>query len=312
MRLRNELNGYLRLPRGFFGISAPDDGNPDVGVLGVPYDLTSSHMPGCRFGPDAIRAATDSERSHGFPLTIGDSESFDSRPLTKLITLEDIGDLEVMGRLPEAAMVDISEAAAKLASHESYLLFLGGDHFITYPLLKGLKRGRPGRYGIVYLDSHADLYEEYGGYSLSHATTLRRLIDEKLISVKDVIAYDLRTALPEQRELLLKNRGLPSSPEEFSSMVEELGDRVDVLYASVDLDVLRPDLVHGVGHPESGGLDMATLTTLLDKCFRTGRVRYADVTELNPLVDKAGLGAIAARDIVKSILAGFALQKGLN
>lgn len=312
MRLRDELNGYLRLPSSFFGISPPDDGDPDVGVLGVPYDLTSSYMPGCRFGPDAIRAATDSERSHSFPLTIGGSESSEIKPLTKLITLEDIGDLEVMGRLPESAMTDISEAASKLASHESCLLFLGGDHFITYPLLKGLKRGRPGKYGIVYLDSHADLYEEYGGYSLSHATTLRRLIDKKLISVKDVVAYDLRTALPEQRELLMKEQGLPSSPEDFSAKVAALADRVDVIYVSVDLDVLRPDLVHGVSHPESGGLDMATLTSLLDKCFKTGRVRYADVTELNPLVDKAGLGAIAARDIVKSILAGFAFQKGLN
>jgi len=312
MRLRDELNGYLRLPRNFFGISPPEDGDPDVGVLGVPYDLTSSYMPGCRFGPDTIRAATDSERSHSFPLTIGDSESSESKPLTMLVTLEDIGDLEVMGRLPEAAMVDISEAAAKLASHESYLLFLGGDHFITYPLLKGLKRGRPGKYGVVYLDSHADLYEEYGGYSLSHATTLRRLIGEKIISVEDVVAYDLRTALPEQRDLLMKEQSLPSSLEDFSAKVAALADRVDIIYVSVDLDVLRPDLVHGVGHPESGGLDMGTLTSLLAKCFKTGRVRYADVTELNPLVDKAGLGAIAARDIVKSILAGFAFQKGLN
>jgi agmatinase len=312
MRLRDELNGYLRLPRDFFGISAPDDGDPDVGVLGVPYDLTSSYMPGCRFGPDAIRAATDSERSHSFPLTIGELDPSENKPLSKLITLEDIGDLEVMGRLPESALVDISEAAAKLASHESYLLFLGGDHFITYPLLKGLKRGRPSKYGVVYLDSHADLYEEYGGYSLSHATTLRRLIEEKLVSVEDVVAYDLRTALPNQRELLMKKRGLAGSPEDFSDKVSALAERVDSMYVSVDLDVLRPDLVHGVSHPESGGLDMATVTSLLNRCFKTGRVRYADVTELNPLVDKAGLGAIAARDIVKSILAGFAFQKGLN
>ncbi|MHA2357064.1 MAG: arginase family protein, partial [Candidatus Thorarchaeota archaeon] len=140
MPLRNELNGFLRLPRAFFGIKEPDTGIPDVGVLGVPYDLTSSHMPGCRFGPDAIRTATDSERSHSFPLSIGRASLPNEDPLSKLITLEDIGDLEVMGRLPEAAQVDISEAAAKLAALGSSYLFLGGDHFITYPLLKGIKR----------------------------------------------------------------------------------------------------------------------------------------------------------------------------
>ena len=66
MPLKDELNGYLRLPRTFFGIPAPESGDPDVGVVGVPYDMTSSYMPGPRFGPDAIRQATDSERSHSY------------------------------------------------------------------------------------------------------------------------------------------------------------------------------------------------------------------------------------------------------
>ncbi|MFX1484110.1 MAG: arginase family protein, partial [Promethearchaeota archaeon] len=132
MPLKDELNGYLRLPRTFFGIPAPETGEPDVGILGVPYDMTSSYMPGPRFGPDAIRRATDSERSHSFPLSLGRTKS-DDKQLTKRITLEDVGDLEVMLRLPEAAAIDISEACAKLAPRQSSLLFLGGDHFITYP-----------------------------------------------------------------------------------------------------------------------------------------------------------------------------------
>ncbi|MCK4567309.1 MAG: arginase family protein, partial [Candidatus Thorarchaeota archaeon] len=69
MPLKDELNGYLRLPRTFFGIKGPETGDPDVGIVGVPYDITSSHTPGARFGPDAIRKATDGERSHSYPLT---------------------------------------------------------------------------------------------------------------------------------------------------------------------------------------------------------------------------------------------------
>ncbi|MFW9802961.1 MAG: arginase family protein [Candidatus Thorarchaeota archaeon] len=312
MPLRDELNGYLRLPRAFFDVKEPETGIPDVGVLGVPYDLTSSHMPGCRFGPDAIRAATDSERSHSFPLTIGKGAMLTDDPLSKLITLEDIGDLEVMGRLPDAAQVDISEAAAKLAILNSSFLFLGGDHFITYPLLKGIKRASPGRYGIVYFDSHADFYEDYGGYSLSHATTLRRLVEEKVVGIEDVVAYDLRSALPEQKKAILGDNTLIPTFESFQESLNAVSERVDSLYVSIDLDVLRPSIQSSVSHPESGGPDVETLAGFIRACFATKKVRYADIVELNPLTDKSGLGAIAARDIVKEILTGFAFQKGLN
>ena len=130
MRLRDELNGYLRLPRKFFGIPEVKDSIPDVGILGIPYDMTSSYMPGCRFGPDAIRNATDGERSHSYPLHI-EGSNLTQKSLSKAIAIEDIGDLEVMGRLPESALIDISETAAKLSKHETSLLFLGGDHFIS-------------------------------------------------------------------------------------------------------------------------------------------------------------------------------------
>ncbi|MFX1271310.1 MAG: arginase family protein [Promethearchaeota archaeon] len=306
MPLRDELNGYLRLPRAFFGIKEPVTGTPDVGVLGVPYDLTSSHMPGCRFGPDAIRAATDSERSHSFPLSIGKGSLPSENPLSELITLEDIGDLEIMGRLPDAAQVDISEAAAKLAPLGSSYLFLGGDHFITYPLLKGIKRAVSGRYGIVYFDSHADFYEDYGGYSLSHATTLRRLVEEKVVEIEDVVAYDLRSALPEQRNAILGEDTLIPTFESFQDSLSAVSERVDSLYVSIDLDVLRPSIQSSVSHPESGGPDVETLAGFIRACFATKKVRYVDIVELNPLTDKSGLGSIAARDIVKEVLTGFA------
>jgi agmatinase len=312
MPLRDELDGFLRLPRTFFGIREPETGTPDVGVLGLPYDLTSSHMPGCRFGPDAIRKATDSERSHSFPLSIGKGSMLSEEPLSKLLTLEDIGDLEIMGRLPDAAQVDISEAAAKLAVLDCSFLFLGGDHFITYPLLKGIKRARPGRYGLAYFDSHADFYADYGGYSLSHATTLKRLVEEKVVDLEDVIAYDLRSALPEQKKEILGDGQKTHTLESFQESLEIIKERVDSLYVTIDLDILRPNVQSSVSHPESGGPDVETLVDFIRACFGIGKVRYADVVELNPLSDKCGLGTIAARDIVKEVLTGFAYQKGLN
>ncbi len=305
MPLKDELNGYLRLPRTFFGIVPPKSGDPDVGIIGIPYDMTSSHTPGPRFGPDAIRRATDSERSHSYSLSLMRKDIVDE-PLSKRITLEDVGDLEVVLRLPEAAVVDISEACTKLARRESKLLFLGGDHFITYPILKGLKRGRPGRYGLVYLDAHADLYSDMGGYQLSHATGVRRLIDDKIVLLEDITAYDLRSAIPEQREELTGSKNPIPSINDFHQRIEEMGKHVDFLYISVDLDVLDPQVAPGVSHPESGGLVMSDLIEVLIASFETKKVCFADVVELNPLLDSTGITAIAARDIVKEILTGFA------
>lgn len=304
MPLKDELNGYLRLPRTFFGIPAAKSGDPDVGVIGVPYDMTSSYMPGPRFAPDAIRHATDSERSHSYSLSLGRKEAI-PESLSKRITLEDVGDLEVMLRLPEAAAIDISEACTKLASKESKLLFLGGDHFISFPILKGLKRGRPGRYGLIHLDAHADLYSDMGGYQLSHSTGVRRMIDNGLVLIEDIAAYDLRSAIPTQREEVTGSAAPIQSKGDFQKRVTEIGKRVDFLYVSVDIDVLAPEVAPGVSHPESGGLSMLDLVELLVSAFKTGKVRYADVVELNPLVDITGITAIAARDVVKEILTGF-------
>jgi agmatinase len=309
MPLRELLNGYLRLPRSFFGIKPPTEGHPDVGVLGVPYDLTSSHTPGCRFGPDAIRQATDSERSTSFPLSLGSTKR-DMSPLSKTLTLEDIGDLEVMLRLPEAAAVDISEAAAKLAQSESHLLFLGGDHFITYPLLRGLRRGRPAEYGLVYLDSHADFYEDMGGYQLSHASTVRRIVEEGLVKLEDVSAFDLRSAAPDQRKQFPGGSASGAiSMHDFTKILGEMAERVDILYLSVDVDVLAPEIAPGVSHPESGGPSFRELTQCLSAALATRKVRYADIVELNPLLDKTGSVAVAARDIAKEILFGFSGPK---
>ncbi|MFW9844022.1 MAG: arginase family protein [Candidatus Thorarchaeota archaeon] len=303
MPLKDELNGYLRLPRTFFGIKSPTSGDPDVGIIGIPYDITSSHTPGARFGPDAIRRATDGERSHSFPLDIGEGH-VPKEPLSKLITLEDVGDLEVMQRMPDAAVIDISEAVAKLAIKDSSLLFLGGDHFITYPILRGLSRIRKGKWGIIYLDSHADLYSDMGGYQLSHATTLRRIIDEKIVDIGDIVAFDIRCALPEQKKELPK-----ITKENIATEIQDLAEGVDYLYISIDLDVVDPSFIPGVSHPEAGGLSIIELVSILRSAFATRKVKYTDIVELNPLIDKSEISAIAARDILKEILTGYALNK---
>jgi arginase len=88
-----------------------------------------------------------------------------------------------------------------------------------------------------------------------------------------------------------------------------MAERVDFVYVSFDLDVLHPGLVPGVSHPESGGPNMEKIVECLEFAFNTEKVRFADIVELNPLLDSSGLTSIAARDILKEMLFGFANSK---
>ncbi len=311
MPLKDRLNGYLRPSRRFFGIPSPEIGDPDIGILGIPYDLTSSHTPGPRFGPDAIRVATDSERSHSYPLSLSELYSDLDGPLSARITIEDIGDLELGVQLPESVGIHISDASSILAKSKSALLFLGGDHYITYPIVKGLKRGTSRTIGLVYLDSHADFYQDMGGLTLSHASTVKRIISEDLVLVENFVGYDFRCALPDQKDELGKS-ACPTNLTEFEESVARVSENVDSLYISIDLDVLQPHLVPGVSHPESGGLSIHELVKALDICFRSRKVRYSDIVEFNPLLDNSQITSITARDIVKAIFTGHAYQNSFK
>ncbi len=310
MSFRELLNGYLRLPRKFFGIPESKDGFSDIGILGVPYDITSSYQAGPREAPDVIRQATDSERSHSYPLQIGLTQRHQETPLSERITIEDMGDLEVGVQHPESVAVHISNATQKLADTNSNFLFLGGDHFITYPLIRGIQRKKNTKLGLVYLDSHADFYKEMGGSPLSHATTLRRITEQGLVAQQDVIVHDARTTPPDQYSELQETDSVGFNDIDlFTKAIGNLSIRVDEIYISVDMDILSPEVAPGVSHPESGGLNLVQLLGYIRAVFQSRKVRYADVVEFNPMLDKSGLTSVAVRDLVKEILTGFAHQK---
>ncbi|MBS3794489.1 MAG: arginase family protein [Candidatus Thorarchaeota archaeon] len=310
MALRDELNGYLKLPEAFWGIPPPTSGEPDVGILGVPHDLTSSYLPGCRFAPREIRKVTTSRWTHSHPLTVGYDEFREFKPLTEMLTLEDIGDLEIELRQPEQAMYDMAGAAERLASSSSSIYFIGGDHYITYPLIKGLKKGTSGEYGIVYLDAHADFNQDYGGYQLSHATTLRRILDDGIVMKKNILAHDLRSAPPDHRKELADGDDVTAHTlGSFSDAIQDIAERTDYIYVSIDIDVLKPDVAPGISHPEAGGLELVELLEFMRACFETGRVKYADLVELNPMRDPNNIAAVAGREITKEVLTGFAYHK---
>jgi arginase len=257
-----------------------------VVLLGVPWDEHSSHLRGPALAPPAIRAALRSPSSN---LSTESGLDLGADP-----RFTDAGDLEVP-RGP-AALEGIEHGAAKVLASGARLLALGGDHAVTYPLLRAQAARQPGL-TLVHLDAHPDLYDEFEGDRLSHACPFARILEEKL--VRRLVQVGIRTMNAPQR----------TQAERFNVERIEMKDWRPGLvleadgpvYVSVDLDVLDPAFAPGVSHPEPGGLSTRDVIGFLQRL--RGRVVAADVVELNPTRDAEGLTARVAAKLAKELVA---------
>ena len=173
-------------------------------------------------------------------------------------------------------------------------LSLGGDHSITYPILRAVSR-RHERLSVLHFDAHPDLYDDFQGNRLSHASPFARIMEEGL--VRRLVQVGIRTLNGHQREQAAR----------FGVEVHEMKDWRDGLeldfdtpvYISFDVDGLDPAYAPGVSHREPGGL---STRQVIDLIHRVGRpVVGADVVEFNPRTDVGGVTASVCAKLVKEI-----------
>jgi arginase len=264
-----------------------------VALLGVPYDASSSYQRGPAGAPVLIREALWSEAGNTW--TEAGIDLRDGR-------LEDEGDLWFNDPEPGVdARARIEEAVGSILDSDRCPMLLGGDHSITYPALRGLRRRHP-RLGILHLDAHPDLYDEFQGDRYSHACPFARIMEEGLAD--RLVQVGIRTMTGHQRE----------QAERFGVEVIEMGswrDRLPLrfdtpVYLSLDLDALEPGLAPGVTHREPGGLSVRQAIDLIQSL--NAPLAGADVVEFNPLNDPSGLTAAVAAKLVKEIAARMLLE----
>ncbi|HXJ30980.1 MAG TPA: agmatinase [Gemmatimonadales bacterium] len=254
-------------------------------LLGVPFDAASSFRRGAAAAPAAIRAALTSPA--------GNSWSEGMVDLDAPGVFADAGD--VQGLEPQTARARIEQAVAKLVATGARPIVLGGDHSITYPVLRGL-RPRHHELSVLHIDAHPDLYEEFEGDPFSHACPFARVLEERLTD--ELVQAGIRTMTGHQR----------AQADRFGVDVIDMdawseGRRPRLahpVYLSIDLDGFDPAHCPGVSHPEPGGITVRDFLSMLHR-LEVGVVG-ADVVELNPELDPAGLTARVAAKIVKEIV----------
>ncbi|MGB8733908.1 MAG: arginase family protein [Candidatus Sulfotelmatobacter sp.] len=172
---------------------------------------------------------------------------------------------------------------------------LGGDHSVTYPIVKAFARHYP-ELTIIHFDAHPDLYDEFEGSRLSHACPFARIMEKGL--AKRLVQVGIRTMVGHQREQaekfgveVIEMRSLPAY-DRFKSH--------GPVYISFDMDVLDPAFAPGISHREPGGMTVREAIAHLHAI--DGAIVGVDLVEFNPEQDVAGITATVAAKMMKEIL----------
>jgi len=253
-------------------------------LLGIPFDAQSSYLRGAGEAPGKIREALRCDASNSC------SES--GVDLGVAGVYRDAGNLEFAEMDAFAA---IEAGVGALIDQGKRPVSLGGDHSITYPIVKAFTRRYP-ELTIFHFDAHPNLYEEFEGNRLSHACPFARIMESGL--AKRLVQVGIRTMNRHQREQaqrfgvdVVEMRRLPA--------YERL-KAAGAVYITFDMDVLDPAFAPGVSHREPGGMSVREAITHLYAI--EGEIVGADVVEYNPVQDLAGMTATVAAKIVKEIL----------
>jgi len=262
--------------------SSDDDSEPIATVFGIPFDSTHSYKPGCRFGPDVIRDSFNNIEVFHHELQV-DLET---------ANIEDLGNTR--HTVVTSEMIDMAKKiTTELVAKQRQLFILGGEHSITY----GAYTSFPKETGFVVFDAHYDLRDEFADTKLSHASYLRRIVDER--GPENILHVGARAFVQEELQFLKENNIKTISDRDIrdGKAPQLLKDHVstfDTIYSSFDLDVLDPAFAPGVGNPEAVGITSRELFDLINSLKET-KVTGVDIVELNPYHDNGATASLAAK-----------------
>ena len=258
--------------------------SPSPRLIGLPYDASSSYLRGPAEAPPLIRAALHSPHWNSW--------TEQRQDLSVPGALTDAGDLPLQ---PDAEVRGQIEAGiAELLAGGWRPLALGGDHSVTYPVIRAVSRSYPSL-TILHIDAHPDLYDEFEGDRFSHACPFARIMEKGL--ARRLVQVGIRTMNAQQR-----SQADRFGVEVIDMRAWEAGIRPTLdgaVYLSIDLDGLDPAYAPGVSHREPGGLSVRDVLTLVQSSG--GTLAGADVVEYNPGQDLAGVTVIVAAKIVKEV-----------
>ena len=264
----------------------------DVAVVGVPFDLATSNRPGARFGPRAVRtASTQLSWARPWPWT---EDPF------KTLRVIDYGDCVFDPGRPESFVADVQKWYQRFTEAGVIPITLGGDHFVTYPILKTLA-AKHGPLSIIHFDAHSDSWPDKQG-RIDHGTMFYHAAKEGIVDAKHSVQLGMRTVNEHDSgytvldALWLHEHGIEKA---LSRIRQTVGDRP--CYITFDIDFLDPSCAPGTGTPVCGGFETITAIRLLHGLAGIHLIG-CDVVEVAPPYDHAEVTALAGATMATNLI----------
>ncbi|MAD96358.1 MAG: agmatinase [Flavobacteriaceae bacterium] len=252
----------------------------NIVIQGIQFDAKSSYQRGPRKAPALIREALHCGSGNSY------TENLISIDNSRIV---DRGDFEI------DAYFDIEKVTEAHLENDAKILTLGGDHSITFPIIKALQK-KHRKFDILHFDAHCDLYHEFEGDPYSHACPFARIMENKFAN--RLVQVGIRTLNPHQKE----------QAEKFNVEIHQMKDLnlstipkfENPVYISLDMDGFDPAFAPGVSHHEPGGLSSRQVLDVIQNIDT--EIIGADIVEYNPDRDFQNMTAFLAAKMMKEIL----------
>lgn len=287
-------------------ITADSKEAADVNIMGITFDGAASVGKGAAMGPEQIRKCTEV-----LPPVNQNGQFF------RDLKVYDAGDVEFLLDW-QKYYADVEEKAAELLETGKFCIFLGGDHSVTIPLSRAIRKVHPDKkIGFIHFDSHPDLCDEYEGSKWSHACPLRRVVDD-VIAPGDLAQVGIRSYEYEETEFfqehpeLMVIRAYDVFQDGYKAASEKLVEKFadyDFVYITLDIDVLDPAFAPGTGTPEAGGLSSRELMYIINELMNRTPVKAMDIVEVSPPLDTENqITSWAAAKIIYEVFADLSMR----
>jgi agmatinase len=287
--------GYDRVDAlSFGGLTNDDFDGARAVILPVPFDRTTSYVPGTRNGPREILLAS----SH---MELWDEEAG--------VDVHDVGiytlpEMELPFGEMDGVIGEIERVAREVVTRDKFLITLGGEHSITSPVVTAVAARHVGL-SVLQIDAHADLRDSYMGSRYNHACAMRRVLEHAPCTQVGIrsLSTEEAAAAPTLKTRLFYDFDMRRDPQWIDAVIETLSEQV---YITIDVDGLDPAVMPATGTPEPGGLSWYETLALVRAAIERRRVVACDVVELSPLPGLVAPTFLCAKLVYKILTYRFA------
>lgn len=268
-------------------------------IYGMPMDWTVSYRPGSRFGPARIREVS---------IGLEEYSPYLDRELDE-VKYFDAGDIPLPFGNPQRSIDMIEEYIDKLLADGKFPLGMGGEHLVSWPVMKAMYKKYPDL-AIIHFDAHTDLRDDYEGEPLSHSTPIKKIAE--LIGPTNVYSFGIRSGMKEEFRWA-KEVGMHISKFEVLEPLKEVLPKLAgrPVYLTIDIDVLDPAHAPGTGTVDAGGITSKELLASIHEIAKSDVcIVGSDLVEVAPIYDHSEQTANTASKIIREMILGLVKKKG--